>query len=250
MTQLFDEEGRAIPVTLIQAGPCMITQIKTKEKDGYQAVQLGFDQAKKLKKPQEGHLKKCQASKKEFKKLKYLREFRIEDPQVLKSLKLGEEIKVDVFEKDDLVDISGISKAKGFAGVVKRYGFATHPGSHGHPHQRRPGSIGSMYPQRVFKGKKMPGRMGGERVTLKNLQIIKVDPENNLLWVKGGVPGIKGGLLEIKWTGKKAKKRLVEEKPLEKEEKKEKKEEKEAKESQKEEKQPKEEDKVNKNTQK
>lgn len=187
MSQLFDEEGKQIPVTIIEAGPCFVTQIKTKEgKDGYQAVQIGFQKlkAKKRKKPQ---------IKKPF---KYLREFKGEID--LAKYKVGQEINVSIFQEGDLVKISGLSKGKGFAGVVKRWGFAGFPATHGTKHElRTSGSIGSRWPQRVVKGRKMAGRMGGERVTIKNLKVIKVDPEKNIIAIKGAVPGPKGGLLEI-----------------------------------------------------
>ena len=192
MSQIFDENGRVVPVTLIEAGPCCVTQIKTKEKDGYEAFQIGFEELKNQKK-----IKKPQRKK----PYKYLREFRI-DKQGKKSeaplLKIGDKIDVSVFKEGEKVKISGISKGKGFAGGIKRWGFHGQPASHGIKHTERAiGSVGSMFPQRVLKGKKMPGRMGSKRVTIKNLKIIKVDPKNNLLAVKGAVPGRKGALLEI-----------------------------------------------------
>lgn len=183
MSQMFDEKGRVVPVTLIEAGPCFVTEVKTREKDKYQAIQLGFvKKAKKIKKTEKG---------KEF---KYLREFKDGD-----NFKKGDEINASVFQEGDKVKISGISKGKGFAGAVKRWGFkgkssATHGTKHEH---RTVGSIGSRFPQRVVKGKKMPGRMGSERTTIKNLKIVKVDKDNNLLMVKGAVPGSRGTLLEI-----------------------------------------------------
>jgi len=185
MTQIFDEEGRVIPVTLIKSGPCKILQIKTKEKDGYSAVQVGFEKLKekKVKKPQKN------------KPFRYIREFRIKDD---KEFEVGKEINVDIFEKGDIVNVSGISKGKGFQGVVKRHGFKGGPATHGTKHTlRAPGSIGSAFPERVWKGKKMAGRMGGNKVTIKNLQIVEVDKENNLLAIKGAIPGRKGTLVEI-----------------------------------------------------
>jgi len=199
MSQVFDENGRVIPVTLVEAGPCFITQIKTKEKDGYEAIQVGFGK-KKLKnisKSLKGHLEKSQISnlKSQNSGTRYLREFRIEKPE----LKLGDEITVDVFKEGDEVKVSGISKGKGFQGVVKRHGFKGGPASHGTKHTlRAPGSIGSSFPERVWKGKKMAGRMGSDRVTIKGLKIIKVNKENNLLAIKGAVPGRKGTLLEVR----------------------------------------------------
>lgn len=210
MTQIFQENGKVVPVTLIEAGPCLVTQVKTKEKDGYQAVQIGFGQLKdkRIKKPQKGHLIKSQKSAlspstslREGSKTKsqnfarYLREFRVAKPE----FKLGDIIRVDIFKKGDLVKVSGLSKGKGFAGVVKRHGFSGFPATHGTKHGlRAPGSIGSSFPERVWKGRKMAGRMGGERKTIKNLEIVKVDKENNLLAIKGALPGRRGTLIEIR----------------------------------------------------
>ena len=182
MSQIFDEKGNVIPVTVIEAGPCQVTHVKTKEKDGYMAVQVGFiKKTRKIKKTEKG---------KEF---RYLREFKNGE------FKIGDKIDVSVFQKGEKVKISGISKGKGFAGVVKRWGFHGRSTSHGTKHElRTPGSVGSSFPARVIKGKKMPGRMGGARVTVKNLEVVKVDPENNLLAVRGAVTGAKGTLLEIR----------------------------------------------------
>jgi large subunit ribosomal protein L3 len=194
MSQIFDKEGKPVPVTVIKAGPCYITGIKTQENDGYEAVQLGFGQAKRLTKPEEGRLKKAKIKE----KLKYFREFKIEDIEVLKNLKLGEKIDVSVFQEGDKVMVSGISKGKGFAGVIKRHGFSRGPETHGSDHHRRPGSIGSMFPQRVIKGRKMPGHMGAERITVKGLKVAKVLPETDILLIKGAIPGPKKGLIEIR----------------------------------------------------
>ena len=198
MSQIFNENGQVIPVTLIEAGPCLVTQIKSKEKDGYEAIQVGFGQkkVKNIKKPQKGHLEKLKTYNLKLKtNLRWLREFRIEKPE----LKLGDEITVDVFKEGDEVKVSGISKGKGFQGVVKRHGFKGGPASHGTKHTlRAPGSIGSSFPERVWKGRKMAGRMGGDRVSIKGLKIIKIDKENNLLAIKGAVPGRKGTLLEVR----------------------------------------------------
>jgi large subunit ribosomal protein L3 len=185
MTQTFDEKGNVIPVTLVEAGPCYVTQLKTKDKDKYEAIQIGFEKLKpkKIKKPQK---------KKPF---RYLGEYKGD----VSKCKEGDKIDVSVFEEGAQVSISGVSKGKGFAGVVKRWGFKGGPASHGNKHTHRTmGSVGSMFPQRVIKGKKMPGRMGSERVTIKNLKIVKVVPENNLLAIKGAIPGRKGTLLEIR----------------------------------------------------
>jgi large subunit ribosomal protein L3 len=184
MAQVFDEKGNVIPVTLIEAGPCQVTQKKTKENDGYQAIQVGFKKIEKKKK-----IKKPTASK----PYKYLREFRNGE------FKTGEKIDVSIFQEGDIVKISGLTKGKGFAGVVKRWGFHGRPATHGTKHElRTPGSVGASRPERVIKGRKMAGRMGFERVTVENLKIVKVDPEKKLLAVKGAVPGAKGTLLEIR----------------------------------------------------
>lgn len=193
MTQIFDENV-LIPITIVEAGPCIIVQRKVKEKNGYNAIQLGFLEVKenRVNKPELGHFRKS-----EVRPQKYLREIRVKD---IGNLKIRDEIRVDVFKEGDLVDVVGISKGKGFAGVVKRYGFKGGPASHGAGGwRRRPGSIGaSADPSRVFKGKKMPGKMGAERKTVRNLEIVKVDKKENLLLIKGSLPGIKGSLLTIK----------------------------------------------------
>lgn len=208
MSQIFDKEGRVIPVTLVEVLPCQITQVKTEEKDGYQAVQVGFGEIKekKVKKPQKGHIKKA-GLKNNFSGF-------IEFKGV--ALKVGDEINVSVFEEGDKVKVAGVSKGKGFQGVVKRHGFSGMPASHGTKHcLRAPGSIGSAWPQRVFKGKKMAGRMGFERVTVRGLQIAQVDETDNLLAIKGAVPGTKGTLLEIVGPGEI---KLVKEEKVEKKE--------------------------------
>ena len=194
MTQIFDENGRAIPVTLIEAGPCYVTQIRTPETDGYNAVQLGFQEVKpkRLTGGQLGHLKNN-----ELPPLRFLREFRVKDPQVNE----GDMLAVgDVFSVGEQVDVVGTSKGKGFQGTVKRHGFAGGPKTHGQSDRlRAPGSIGSTTtPGRVFKGKKMPGRMGFERVTIHNLRVEYIDSDRNLLGVRGAIPGPKGGIVMIK----------------------------------------------------
>ena len=189
MTQVFADE-KVVPATLIEAGPCVVTQVKTKEEDGHCAVQIGFGRKKRNTKPVRGHLKKIKRAN-----IRWLREFRIEDKS---ELKLGDEIKVDVFQKGDKVEVRGYSKGKGFQGMVRRWGFHGGPGSHGDKDQlRMPGSIGATDPARVFKGKKMAGRMGGARITVKNLEVLEVKPEKNLLLVKGAVPGARNSFLEI-----------------------------------------------------
>lgn len=194
MTQIFNERGEIIPVTVIEAGPCFVTQVKTPKQDGYAAVQLGFKEVKpkRLTKPQLKHL-----SKKQLPPLGCLREFRVGD---VSQYEEGQKIRVSVFDVGDRVDVTGISKGKGFAGVVKRHGFRGGPKTHGQSdRQRAPGSIGAgTTPGRVFKGLRMAGRMGNTRVTVQNLEVVLVDPERNLLGVKGAVPGAKNGVLLIK----------------------------------------------------
>lgn len=185
MTQVFDEQGNVIPVTLISAGPCFVTQIKSQDKDSYEAVQIGFEKIAKANK-----IKKTMKTK----PYRFLRELR----NGAGDGKIGDEINVSIFEQGDMVKVSGISKGKGFAGAVKRWGFVDKAKAHGAKDMRQLGSIGARYPQRVLKGKKMPGRMGYERISVKNLEVIKVDKENNILAVKGAVPGRRGTLLEIK----------------------------------------------------
>jgi large subunit ribosomal protein L3 len=194
MTQIFDEAGLAVPVTLIEAGPCYVTQVRTAQNDGYNAVQLGFEEAKpkRLTGGQLGHLKNN-----ELPPLRYLREFRVKDPEVSEGDKL---VVGDIFDAGERVDIIGTSKGKGFQGVVKRYGFRGGPKTHGQSDRlRAPGSIGATTtPGRVFKGKRMPGRMGNERVTVQNLRVEYVDNDRNLLGVRGAIPGGKGGIVMIK----------------------------------------------------
>ena len=194
MSRVFQEDGRVVPVTLIQAGPCSVTQIKTSETDGYEAVQLGFDPVKKLNKPKTGHLKGNPLTR-------YLREVKADD---VSEFDLGQQIKVDIFEPGELVDVIGKSKGRGFAGVMKRHGFGGGPRTHGQSDRARaPGSIGGgTTPGKVFKGLKMAGHMGNARVTVKNLEVVQVDPERNLLFLKGGVPGAPNSLLMIRRTGK------------------------------------------------
>lgn len=187
MTQLLAEDGRAVPVTLIQAGPVTVTQVKTVETDGYNAVQVAYGAGKNLSKAVAGHVKPAKVTP------KYLREIRVDE---LPEVKVGEELDVSVFAVGDMVDATGISKGKGFAGTVKRHNFNTSKKTHGgNGDVRKPGSIGSMYPQKVFKGKRMAGRMGAECVTVKNLEVAYVDPETNLIGVKGAVPGPRKGLV-------------------------------------------------------
>ena len=190
MQRRFTADGKSVPVTIIEAGPIKITQLRQMEKDGYAALQVGFGQKKKLNKPQKGHLKGLGD-------FRYLREFRVDQDQ-LAGHKLGDQISVSLFEKGELVNVTGVSRGKGFQGVVKRHGFAGSPASHGHKDQlRMPGSIGSAFPQHVIKGKKMPGQMGNQQATVQNLEVIDTDPAKNLLLVKGPVPGSRNSLLLI-----------------------------------------------------
>jgi large subunit ribosomal protein L3 len=191
MSQIFQEDGTAASVTLVKAGPAVVIQIKTKEKDGYNAVQLGFGVKKNIKKTQIGHFKGLG-------NFQFVKEF-ITSENFGAVPAVGDKIDVSNFQVGDLVKVSGISKGKGFQGVVKRYGFHGGPKTHGQKHRlRAPGSIGATTPQHVIKGKRMAGRMGGKRITVKNLKVMAVDAENNLLAVKGAVPGRRGTLLEIR----------------------------------------------------
>lgn len=192
MTQIFNEAGKIVPVTVVEAGPCQVAQVKTSATDGYEAVQIGYGAVKPvdLVKPQAGHFGKAGIAP-----CRYLREMKVADAG---SFEAGQEMKVDVFAAGEKVDICGISKGKGFAGTIKRWNYQRGPMAHGSKNHRRPASAGAKGPARVFKGKKSPGRMGGEKVTIQNLEIVKVDLENNMLLVKGAVPGPKHGLLIIK----------------------------------------------------
>ena len=199
MTQIFDEKGNVIPVTVIEAGPCVVAQVKTVETDGYSAVQLGFGDVKekKMNKPEKGHFAKANVANK-----KHLREFKLDDAQ---KLKVGDEIKADVFVAGDKIDVQGITKGKGFQGVIKRHGQSRGPMGHGSMYHRRPGSMGSTStPGRVFKGKKLPGHMGVATVTIQNLDVVRVDMDKNVILVKGSVPGNKGAILKIKSAAKRA----------------------------------------------
>ena len=193
MTQIFDENGVVIPVTVIEAGPCVVAQVKTLEKDGYEAIQLGFGEVKekKVNKPEKGHFTKAN-----IKPLKHLREFKLDS---IEGIKVGDELKADIFAVGDKIDVQGTSKGKGFQGVIKRHGQSRGPMGHGSMYHRRPGSMGpTSTPGRVFKGKKLPGHMGHVTVTIQNLDIVKVDMDKNVLLVKGSVPGAKGAILKIK----------------------------------------------------
>jgi len=194
MSQIFRDDGKAEAVTAVEAGPCSVVQIKTEGKEGYNAVQLGFGEAKRLNSPQRGHLK-------ELGKFRYLREFRVDDAE---AFQVGDRVDVSMFQAGDLVDVTGISKSKGFAGVVKRHHFSGGPKTHGQSDRHRaPGSIGAgTAPGRVFKGTRMAGRMGADQVTARNLEVCEADSERNLLLVRGAVPGGRNALLLIKKSGK------------------------------------------------
>ena len=192
MTQVFAENGNLIPVTVVEVAPNVVLQKKSVDSDGYVAVQVGFeDKREKLSnKPERGHVAKANTAPKRF-----IREFRGDD---LAAYEVGQEVKVDIFAAGDIVDVTGISKGKGFQGVIKRHGQSRGPMAHGSRYHRRPGSMGPVAPNRVFKGKALPGRMGGDQVTVQNLEIVRVDTERNLLLIKGNVPGAKKALLKIK----------------------------------------------------
>ena len=193
MTQIFRDNGKVEAVTAIEAGPCAVVQVKTAAREGYNALQIGFGQAKWLSSPQRGHLK-------DLGQFRYLREFRADD---IEGVQVGDRIDVSLFQAGDLVDVTGVSKGKGFAGVVKRHGFAGGPKTHGQSDRHRhPGSIGAgTSPGRVFKGTLMAGHMGSERVTVRKLEVFQTDPDRNLLLVKGAVPGASNGLLLIRKSG-------------------------------------------------
>ena len=193
MTQIFNEEGKVIPVTVIEAGPCVVSQVKTEETDGYNSIQLGFGAIKesKVNKPERGHFTKANIAP-----ARYLREIRVDS---IEDVKVGDELKADIFMAGDKIDIQGTSKGKGFQGVIKRHGQHRGPMGHGSMYHRRPGSMGSTStPGRVFKGKKLPGHMGRVTVTIQNLDVVRVDMDKNVLLIKGSVPGPKGAILKIK----------------------------------------------------
>lgn len=192
MTQVFTEDGVVVPVTVIQAGPVTVTQVKTEENDGYQAIQVGYDDVKEkaLNKPKLGHQKAAGVVK------RHLKEFRVDS---LDGYEVGQELNADIFEVGQKVDVTGISKGKGFQGVIKRHGQSRGPETHGSRYHRRPGSMGgASFPARVFKNKKLAGHMGSERVTVQNLDIVRIDVDQNVILVKGAVPGPKGSVVTIK----------------------------------------------------
>ena len=192
MTQIFTEVGAVVPVTVVEAGPVVVTQIKTVEKDGYNAVQVGFGDVKEksLNKPQKGHLAAANTLK------KHLKEFRVDS---VEGYTVGQEIKADLFAAGEMIDVTGISKGKGFQGPIKRHGQSRGPESHGSRYHRRPGSMGACsFPGRVFKNKKLAGHMGSVKVTVQNLEVVRIDAEKNLILVKGAIPGAKGSVVTVK----------------------------------------------------
>jgi len=196
MTQVFDEQGRVIPVTVLEAGPCRVVQVKTMGNDGYNSIQLGFVDKKEqlVTRPLKGHFQRAKV-----KPLRYLREFRVDDSS---GYSPGQEIKADCFSAGDYIDVSAVARGKGFAGSIKKMGFSRGPKTHGSHYHRGPGSLGSVAPARVFKGRRLPGRMGGWRRTVQRLYVVETDAEKNMLLVKGNVPGPRGGLVEIKTSVK------------------------------------------------
>jgi large subunit ribosomal protein L3 len=196
MSQVYDEKGHVVPVTILAAGPCPVVQVKTSERDGYAALQIGFGKRREklIPRPLQGHMKRHNAAG-----LRMLREIRVEDPS---AYQVGQTLTVALFEVGVKVDVVGVSKGKGFAGVVRRHHFKAGRATHGCTTHKQPGSIGaSAYPSRVVKGKRLPGRMGGERVTVKNLDVIGVDPDQNLIWLRGCVPGHPNGTVLIRKNG-------------------------------------------------
>jgi large subunit ribosomal protein L3 len=199
MTQIFSPAGQAVPVTVVEAGPCVVVQKKTVATDGYDAIQLGFAEKKEhlTNKPMKGHFGKAGV-----KPYRFLHEMKIVSAEQFNP---GQEIKADIFKEGEWVDVTGTSKGKGFAGVIKRWNFNRASMTHGSMYHRRPGSLGATDPARVFKGRKMPGRLGGEQVTIQGLQVVKVDADRNLLLIKGAIPGANGAYVVVKKTVKRAK---------------------------------------------
>ena len=198
MTQVFTQDGISVPVTVVKAGPCVVVQRKTAETDGYSALQLGFGdiKAKKVNKPASGHFKKAGVDA-----FRYLREIRVETPDS----EIGQVIRADIFQPGEMVDVSGISRGKGFQGVIARWGQHRGPMAHGSRYHRRPGSMGACStPSKVFKGKHLPGRTGGETVTIQNLEVVRIDLDRDVILVKGAIPGANGGLVTISHSIKKA----------------------------------------------
>jgi large subunit ribosomal protein L3 len=200
MTQIFTGTGVAVPATVIEAGPCIVVQKKTVEQDGYSAIQIGFGNKRErlFNKPLKGHF-----SKSGVRPLRYLKELRVEDPELYQ---VGQEITAGVFSQGEKIDVVGTSRGRGFAGGIKRHGFHRGPMAHGSKYHRRPGTLGAKGPARVFKGRRLPGHLGAERVTVQNLEVVKVDAERNLLAIKGAVPGPRGALVLVRTSVKSSKK--------------------------------------------
>jgi len=196
MTQVFTEEGKLIPVTVVEAGPCYVVQKKTANMDGYNAIQVGFafKRERLANRPEKGHFQKAS-----LKPMRFVREFKVDD---VEAYEIGQEIKADVFSAGDRIDVVGVSKGKGFAGMIKRHGARRGPMKHGSKYHHRTGSLGAKGPARVFRGRLLPGRAGGERVTVQNLEIVRVDADKNMILIKGAVPGPKKGLLILKTSVK------------------------------------------------
>lgn len=192
MTQIFTPEGQVVPVTVVEAGPCPVVQKKTVARDGYNAIQIGFSVLRESlsNKPRKGHFQKAS-----LKPMRYVREFKVSD---VESYEIGQEVKVDLFTVGDKIDVVGTSKGKGFAGMIKRHNASRGPMAHGSKYHRRTGSLGAKGPARVFKGRELPGRMGGERVTIQNLEVVRIDADKNLILIKGAVPGANKSLLILK----------------------------------------------------
>ena len=192
MTQIFTPEGQVVPVTVVEAGPCPVVQKKTVATDGYNAIQIGFSVLRESlsNKPRKGHFQKAS-----LKPMRYVREFKVSD---VESYEIGQEVKVDLFTVGDKIDVVGTSKGKGFAGMIKRHNASRGPMAHGSKYHRRTGSLGAKDPARVFKGRELPGRMGGERVTIQNLEVVRIDADKNLILIKGAVPGANKSLLILK----------------------------------------------------
>jgi large subunit ribosomal protein L3 len=201
MTQVFRSDGRAVPVTVVEAGPCVVVQKKTTATDGYEAIQLGFGEQKErlVTKPMKGHFRKAGNGK----NFKFVKEIRLD---IGNDYDLGQELKADVFSEGEYVDVTGTSKGKGFAGVIKRWNFNRAPMAHGSMYHRRTGSLGATDPARVFKGRRLPGRLGGVQTTIQGLEVVKVDPNRNIILIKGAVPGANGSYVVVKETVKNAKK--------------------------------------------
>lgn len=199
MTQVYDEQGHALPVTVLEAGPCYVVQVKSTASDGYSSVQIGFREKKerRVTRPLRGHLQRAGV-----KPCLHLREFRVEEKN-LSEYPPGRELRADMFSAGDYVDVSAVSRGKGFAGSIKRLGFSRGPRTHGSRYHRGPGSLGAVDPGRVFKGRPLPGRMGGRRRTIQNLRVVQADGEKNILMIRGSVPGPRGGLVEVKTTTRK-----------------------------------------------